>query len=129
MKLKILKFSKYAIVGFLSLLLELGLLFLLVDIFSVYYLVASILTFIIVISVNYFLLRRFVYPETKREIKTGYLIFITMTILGLITVTSGMYLFVDIIKIHYIVARIMISFPIFLTNYFINTKYNFKVEF
>lgn len=121
------RFGKYATTGFLTFLLDLLLLFILIDLVSVYYILASVLSFMIATSLNYFLVRSYVFSQTERGIKSGYAIFLSMSGIGLFIVSIGMFVSVELLSVHYLIARGFVVAVVFLVNYFLNLHLNFKV--
>jgi putative flippase GtrA len=121
------RFSKYATTGFATFLLDIAILFVFIDLFDFYYLTVSTFSFIIATTLNYFLVRRFVFNKTRRRIHTGYFLFALLSLIGLAVVTGAMVLMVEYFAWHYILARAVAVSIVFGVNYIINLHFNFQV--
>jgi putative flippase GtrA len=118
---------KYSSVGVSTFLFDLLLLYLLIDYAKIFYPVATAMAFGIAVSINYILSRRFVFQGTLRSIHSGYGIFIAIASVGLVAVTGLMMVFVEVLHMNYIPARIIIAGIVGLWNYLMNLYVNFKV--
>lgn len=123
----IFRFIKYSFFGTSTFLIDLFLLFLLKEIFDIYYIIAAGISFIFAISLHYALVRGFVFTETRRHFESGYIIFIAIALSGLFLLSGLMFVMVDLLGIQYLIARVLISGIVGLWDYFLNSRFNFKV--
>jgi putative flippase GtrA len=121
------RFSKYALTGFGTFLFDLAFLYILIDIFSVFYITASAISFLTATSINYCLIRKYVFHNSQTNHTKGYLFFAGTSTIGLVVVTIGMIFSVEYLELHYILARAIAVSVVFLINYNINLHFNFKV--
>ena len=121
------RFLRYSVVGTSTFALDLALLFVFTDFLGIYYVFSAGLAFAVAVSVNYLFARSHVFPETEREFKTGYGLFMLIAGTGLLAVMGLMYLAVDVLGFGYIVSRIAIAGFVGLWSYFMNFHFNFKV--
>ncbi|ACS79549.1 GtrA family protein [Maridesulfovibrio salexigens] len=121
------RFLRYTCVGGGTFLFDLALLYLFTDGFNWSPVFSAGLAFLIAVSLNYIISRRLVFKGTTREFKQGYLGFLLIAGTGLIIVTGGMFLMVDILHWQYIISRILISLITGLWNYILNLYVNFRV--
>jgi len=121
------RFLKYFSIGFSTFLLDLFLLYFLTDILLINYLISTALSFIVSVSIHYYFIRKFVFSRTTRELKTGYYIFITVTVIGLLMVVALMALFVEKLNFDFLIARIIIAGIVGSYNYLMNLFFTFKV--
>jgi len=121
------RFAKSFGVGLVTFSLDLALLFLFIDVFHMYYLLSAATAFIIATSINYVLSRRYVFLGTDRPVHSGYAFFILIGVVGVCAITVLMYLFVDILHLHYIVSRVLVAFVVGWWNYLMNLYVNFRV--
>lgn len=126
-KQSLLRFAKSTGFGIITFSLDLFLLFLFTDFLHINYLISAGTAFVIAMSINYVVSRRHVFPETTRSIHEGYLYFLLIGGLGLILVTGFMYLYVDVLHLHYIVSRLLTACFVGWWNYLMNLYVNFKV--
>lgn len=121
------RFLKYSAVGTSTFALDLALLFFFTDVLGVYYVFSAGLSFAIAVSINYWLAREHVFPETMQSFDTGYLLFVVIAGAGLCAVMGLMYLAVDVLGFGYIVSRIVIAGFVGLWTYGMNLYVNFNV--
>ncbi|WP_320008595.1 GtrA family protein [Maridesulfovibrio sp.] len=123
----ILRFLRYSCVGGSTFLFDLSLLYLFTDGFKWSPIVAAGTAFFIAVSINYSISRQLVFKGTAREFKQGYIGFLLIAGTGLVIVTGGMFIMVNIFKWQYIISRILVSFVTGIWNYLLNLYVNFKV--
>ena len=121
------RFFKYAAVTLPTFLFDLGILVTLTQVFHVQYVLAAGTAFVIATSLNYVLSRRFVFLGTHRSLSLGYVYFFMIAGAGLLTVTTGMYVFVGLLHFNYIVSRVGIALVEGVWNYLMNLYVNFRV--
>lgn len=121
------RFLKYSSIASFTFLLDLLLLYVLTDVFGIHYLISAALAFVMAVSINYAVSRQWVFKETTREAKRGYVYFILISLGSLLVITGAMYLFVDVFGVHYMVARVLIGALVGGMGYLVNLFFNFKV--
>lgn len=117
---------RYTASSSFTFIVDLILLFLLTDRVGLNYLSAAAIAFGIAISLNYLLSRRFAFRESTRGQGEGYLLFLSIALIGLGIITLGMYLLVEQWHFHYLSARIMIAIVAGLWNFLMNSLVNFR---
>ncbi|WP_320176024.1 GtrA family protein [Maridesulfovibrio sp.] len=122
-----LRFLRYTYVGGGTFLFDLAMLYLFTDGLKWHPVFAAGVAFLIAVSTNYLISRKLVFKGTSRKFKQGYLGFLLIAVTGLIIVTGGMFLMVDILQWQYIISRILISLVTGLWNYLLNLYVNFRV--
>jgi putative flippase GtrA len=127
MKQGAVRFLKYASVGCSTFLFDLFLLYLLTDSFKIHYAIATPVAFGIAVSINYFISRRFVFKGTLRSVHAGYGVFLAIAGTGMAAVTGLMVVFVEVLHMDYLPARVIIAGMVGMWNYFMNVYVNFKV--
>lgn len=118
---------KYSVVGFSTFFLDLSLLYILTEVFSVHYILASGIAFFIAVSVNYALSRKYVFKNTLRGVREGYINFLIISIIGVCLVMGGMYMLVTVCSFNYLISRCFIAIVTGFWNYVMNLFVNFKV--
>ena len=114
------EFLKFCIVGFLTFLLDYGLLFLLTEKLQINYLLSTALAFTVAVIVNYILCLFFVFTKSKNGRKQ-FLLFIYASLGGLLLNQLSMWFLVEKLSIYYLIAKI-ISTIIFTTWNYITKK-------
>jgi putative flippase GtrA len=127
MNKSLIRFLKYTSVGVSTFLFDLFLLYLLTDSFKIHYALATPLAFGIAVSINYFLSRRFVFKGTLRSVHAGYGVFLAIAGTGMAAVTGLMVVFVEVLHMEYLPARVIIAGIVGVWNYLMNLYVNFKV--
>ncbi|MBP7806835.1 GtrA family protein [Candidatus Gracilibacteria bacterium] len=121
------RFSKYSSIGVSTFVGDLLLLFIFTDIFGIHYIISAGVAFLLAVSINYSLSRRLVFVGSDRSAKSGYILFMMITGIGLIFVMALMYIFVDIFGFDYIFSRVIIAGVVGMWNYLMNLYFNFRV--
>ena len=126
-KKSITRFGKSFGVGLVTFALDLALLSLFIDVFHLYYVVAAGVAFVIATSLNYVISRRYVFTGSERGVRSGYLLFLLIGGVGVLIITTLMYVLVDVFAFHYLISRIVIAGVVGWWNYLMNLHVNFKV--
>lgn len=121
------RFARYTVVGTSTFAIDLALLYILIDIVALNYLVGAGVAFVCAISINYFLSRRYVFKGTQRDIRSGYVNFIAIALVGLLIVIGGMYVLVSLLGVGYVIARFIVAVMTGFWNYLLNLFVTFKV--
>lgn len=110
---------RYAIVGWLVFIFDIGILYILTEYFDVYYLFSAAIAFAIALSIDYYI--TFIWVFNKRTIDSRYielLIFATIGLTGLLLNVFIIWFFTEITNIYYIFSKLISSFLIYLWNFF-----------
>ncbi len=122
-----LRIFHYLVAGIIGFSVNIGALYLLTDYLKVWYLASSILAYTIAFSVS-FVLQKFwtfkvsSFENLKKEITIYFIVFI----LGNLVNTALIYLFVEYIKLHYIVGAVLSNILIAAINFFLYKNIVFK---
>lgn len=129
----IISFIRFSLSSSTTLLIDLFLLGVLVEFFQVYYLTAAAISFISSNSINYVISRFWGFKETQRRLARGYFIFVTIGTFGLVLTVYLMWIFVDVWKIYYFLARIITAVIegtiSFVLHYFLTFRMHKPPEF
>lgn len=110
---------RYAIVGWLVFIFDIGILYILTEYFDVYYLFSAAIAFAIALSIDYYI--TIIWVFNKRTIDSRYielLIFATIGLTGLLLNVFIIWFFTEITNIYYIFSKLISSFLIYLWNFF-----------
>lgn len=110
---------RYAIVGWLVFIFDIGILYILTEYFDVYYLFSAAIAFTIALSIDYYI--TIIWVFNKRTIDSRYielLIFATIGLTGLLLNVFIIWFFTEITNIYYIFSKLISSFLIYLWNFF-----------
>ncbi len=121
------RFGKYSVVGFTTFIFDMVLLVTAVS-FGVPYYAAVAGSFLIAVSINYAISRRYVFIGTSRQWHHGFFYFIGLALSGAAMTTGSVVFLAEIFKVHYLIGRTIVGAVISLINYFINLRFNFKVN-
>ncbi|NCU41212.1 MAG: hypothetical protein EOM19_00635 [Candidatus Moranbacteria bacterium] len=121
------RFFRYISFGVSTFFLDLFLLWLCIEIFLWHYVFSAGISFFIAVSLNYFLSRKYVFLETKRSLRRGYIYFLSIAFLGMVFVIGSMIFFVEFFKADPFVSRIGVASIVGFWNYFMNLYINFKI--
>ena len=108
---------KFGIVGGLAFVIDYGVFTLLTQVFNIHYLISSILSFSISVIFNYIMSIKWVFDVTKKQTPKDFTVFIVLSIIGLILNSIIMYVSVDIISIHELIAKIIDTAIVMIYNF------------
>jgi len=110
---------RYLFSGGMAAITNIAILFALVHFFHVWYLLAAVASYIFAISVSFMMQKFFTFSDyTKRKIKQQTLFYFLIQLFNLGLNTLLMYISVDILKIYYIVAQVLIIGIIAIYSFF-----------
>lgn len=121
------RFLKYSMIGVSTLLFDLLLLTVFIDVLQLEYYFATPIAYAIAVSINYLISRRYVFVGSARDMKTGYVFFILIAVVGMLFVTAGMYVLINYFSFHYLVSRILVAALAGIWTYLMNFFVNFKL--
>jgi len=114
---------RYTFVGGFAFVVDFGTLFLLTEVFHIHYLLSAAIAFILGLITNYFLSIKWVF--SIRSIENKKIEFLLFSIIGLIGLGLNellLWIFTDLILIHYLLSKIITAIFVYLWN-FIGRKY------
>ena len=120
------KLIKYSLTSGIATLLDVLFIWFLTSILGIYYLASTTFSFILISLGNYLVSKKWIFYDTDRNSTKGYSLFLIIGVGGLIWTLILMFSFVEILNIHYLLARIAAAFLVLLWNYFLNKKFTFK---
>jgi putative flippase GtrA len=83
-------------------------------------------TYFIAITLDYLLLRVFVYKNSIRSNYKGYFYFLLIALSGSGMVSIVMYYFVEVLGYYYLLVRPLFAIVLGIWNYTLNTSLNFR---
>lgn len=118
MKNLIKQFMKFGVVGTLAFIIDFGLLALLTSGLGINYLISATISFIVSVIFNYFASMRYVFTHRddisrRRE----FIIFVMLSIVGLILNNVLMWVCVELLHIFYLLAKIVATVAVTLWNF------------
>jgi putative flippase GtrA len=114
---------RYTFVGGFAFLVDFGTLYFLTEIFNLHYLISAAIAFILGLTTNYFLSIKWVFQT--RSIKNRKIEFLLFSVIGLIGLGLNeliLWIFTDLLLIHYLLSKIITAIFVYLWN-FIGRKY------
>jgi len=117
MKKIISQIFKFGLVGGIAFLIDYSVLYILTEFCHIHYLISTIISFSISVIFNYILSIKWVFDVTKKQTSKEFLAFIILSIIGLIINAILMYLFVDIINIHYMISKLISTIIVMIYNF------------
>lgn len=122
-------FFKYCIVWISSTLVDIWSLFILVDLLNINLYFSVVISFLLAV-INGFSWNKFwTFEDSSKKIKTQFVKFLIISLIWLLITLWLMYLFVDILKINYLISKALTSIIVLFWNYFWNKVWTFKDEF
>lgn len=118
MKKLIAQFMKFGIVGVIAFVIDYGFMVLLTEVFGVPYLISTTVSFIISVIFNYFASMRFVFKrKDDMSRRREFIIFVVLSVIGLVINDVSMWLMVDFLFIDYRISKIVVTFIVAVWNF------------
>ena len=117
-----LEIVRFCFVGGVSFLMDYGLLFVLTEFVGLYYLYSSAISFSVTVVFNYWLCVIYVFKGAKKQTTRQAIIFFGTGVIGLGLNQLCMWFFVDVVKVHYMLAKIFATAIVTIWNYVTKRK-------
>lgn len=118
MKKLIAQFMKFGIVGVIAFVIDYGFMVLLTEVFGVPYLISTTVSFIISVIFNYFASMRFVFKrKDDMSRRREFIIFVVLSVIGLVINDVFMWLMVDFLFIDYRISKVVVTFIVAVWNF------------
>lgn len=114
---------RYVFVGGTAFVADFGSLYLLTEYAGLHYLASATIAFVIGLAVNYFLSTLWVFQA--RNVRNPYMEFLFFALIGVVGLGLNaliMYVFTDLLAVHYLLSKIISTVLVFLWN-FLARKY------
>lgn len=118
---------RYASVGALSAFFDFGTLFILTDFVGLHYLASATIAFICGGSINYLFNKRWTFRSDGQHRKQ-LPVFFTLATLGLIINNNIMYISVEALHLHYLLAKVLAAAIVTFWNFFGNRYLTFRIK-
>ncbi|MBQ6759408.1 MAG: GtrA family protein [Selenomonadaceae bacterium] len=119
---RMLEIVRFCFVGGVSFLMDYGLLFVLTEFVGLYYLYSSAISFSVTVVFNYWLCVNYVFKGAKKQTTRQAIIFFGTGVIGLGLNQLCMWFFVDVVKVHYMLAKIFATAIVTIWNYVTKRK-------
>lgn len=118
MKKLLAQFMKFGIVGVIAFVIDYGFMVLLTEVFGIPYLISTTVSFIISVVFNYFASMRFVFKrKDDMSRRREFIIFVVLSVIGLVINDVFMWLMVDFLFIDYRISKIVVTFIVAVWNF------------
>lgn len=118
MKNLIKQIMRFGVVGVISFLVDYGILYVLTEKANIYYLVSAGISFTVSVIINYLLSMSWVFKSNnKRGKKEEFILFVIMSLGGLLLNQIMMYVFVDHMNVYYMLAKIVATAIVMVYNF------------
>lgn len=118
---------RFIIIGGLSFVIDYGLLWLLVEVFDIYYFYAAALSFIVSFLFNWWANIVWVFKAGHQSLSQQ-VYFVLASVLGLGINQLFMWFLVEVIALHYMIAKILATIAVSIWNYLSRRKIVLKKE-
>ena len=108
---------RFGIVGGLAFIIDYGVYALLTQVFSVYYILASVISFSLSVIFNYILSITWVFDVNKKQGVKEFIIFIVLSVIGLLLNSLILYLSVELLHIHNLIGKIIATIIVMIYNF------------
>ena len=109
---------RYCFVGGFAFLVDYGLLVLLTEVFGLHYLVSATISFLVGLVVNYLLSTCWIFRISKLENRwVEFVVFAIIGVVGLLLNNLLLFLFTDLVHIHYMVSKLLTTAIVMIWNF------------
>jgi dolichyl-phosphate beta-glucosyltransferase len=128
-KIKINKqFLKYCLVGISGTLIDLASLYVFVEYLNIPVIPASVLSFLLAVINNFIWNKAWTFRSKSKNYRKLFIKFLIVSTVGLLLTVSFMYLFVELLAIWYMLAKIITSGVVLSWNFLGNKLWTFKLN-
>ncbi|MFH1290298.1 MAG: GtrA family protein [Nanoarchaeota archaeon] len=121
------RFFRYIVSSGSTLVLDLLILGFFTEIVGLYYLVSVAISYTSSTTVNYFINRNWGFRGTKTKVIKGYVLFLAFGVFGLLLTLFLMWVFVDLVGIHYSLSRIIVAIIEGTILFILNSIFTFRI--
>lgn len=109
---------KFGVVGVIAFVIDYGLLIFLTEVFGIDYLVSATISFIVSVVFNYVASMRYVFSHRAgMSRRREFIIFVVLSVLGLIINDVGMWVGVSLLAIDYRITKIVATVIVMIWNF------------
>lgn len=121
------KLVKYIISGGTAATTDIVLLYFFTSIMGIWYLFSAILAFLIAFIVSFTLQKFWTFEDyATDQLKSQMLLYFIITATNLVINTLLMYVFVDLLNVHYLLSQVIVGAIVACQSYFVYQKFVFK---
>jgi len=119
MKILFTQLLKFGVVGVMATIIDFFFLFLFTDVFGMYYLLSAAISFVLSTLFNYIASMRFVFNSkfSKDEKSKELILFVILSVSGLVLNQVLLWFFVEKIALYYMAAKIVATFFVMTWNF------------
>jgi putative flippase GtrA len=113
------QFFRYVFVGGFSFFVDYGLLFILTEFFHLFYLISATISFVVGLVINYLLSTKWIFKKSKLSSSTlEFIIYGIIGVVGLILNNILLFIFTDLLMIHYMISKLITTVIVMGWNFF-----------
>jgi len=120
------KIFKYAIWWWIAAIIDLSILYFLTNLVGIYYLISSIISFIVSLMVGFVFQKYITFQNFEKKHIQQWSKFVFFQLIGLLINTIILYIWVEVFHIYYLYIALFNKIIIFIWNFSMNYKFNFK---
>lgn len=113
---------RFVFTGGISFLIDYSTMVVFKEIIGVDYLLASIIGFTVSVIVNYFMCILWVFENANKGDKKTVIVFVGSSVIGLGLTALLMWVFVDLLGLFYMIAKVIVTAIVMVWNYFAKKK-------
>ena len=118
MKKLIAQFMKFGVVGFIAFFIDYGLLAFCTEVLGINYLISATIGFTVSVVFNYLASMRYVFTHKEgMSRRREFVIFVILSIIGLIINNALMWAGVEVLHVHYLIVKIFATAVVMVWNF------------
>ena len=120
------KFLKYGVAGGSAFIFDFALIYILIEYVEIHYLIAVPIAFIVGTMINYGINHLWVFKGTQQNVKTGYVLFLIVAIVGVLLTMGFMYMMIEWWNVQTLWARVIAAGLVYIWSFSANFIFTFK---
>ena len=118
---------KYAVVGGIATVVDMGLLYILTEFVSVFYLLSATISFLIAAVVNYSINKAWTFKNKSAKVAKQFGVFFFFAVIGAGLNLFFLYVFTEYFHLWYMYSKLIATFIVFIWNFFGNKYFTFRM--
>jgi putative flippase GtrA len=123
---KAIPFFKWLISGGLAMVVDMLVLFMLVHFLGIYHVFAASFAFFLSASLNYTISKLAIFHNAQNTMLRSYTTFMSISLFGLGAIALGMFVLVDLLGVHYLLARLCLAGTLGVSSFFLHKYISFN---
>lgn len=113
---------RFLVAGAATLFIDYGVLVALTEYLHVYYILSATISFVLAVIANYYICLTWVFKSSKKQSRKQFAFFLVTSIVGLLLNIIIIKMVVEILRVHYVLAKLIATIVVTVWNYVTKKK-------